>query len=626
MILRICLMLVMTASLTSTATAQSAAHPGQVDEYRAAASAYREAAAKAVSQPERLACFNRWAEYYDCLVAALGPARTSCTKPTGDPGCPGSAGAGDVRTPTGVRSPATALPQTTSQAVANSIVDALGVLAERFRLDGENRLNAFRAAQEEIAKRRQFYHENVSPDADRVFSGGASELRVYLDSGGRTELRNADGDTLLSAAALDGDYQAARLLVLAGADVNAQNADGETPLVQATTFGSTKVVLLLLTSGANPRHIALHGERTARSLATHRHFSDTSRLLSHFEKHDDAVSRALKSIAAPDEQTFRLTAAAEMGSIADIAAMNLSGAALDRRDEYGYTALHNAVLMCRQPVVEYLVTRGANIEVRTWFEQTPLMLAVRNFEAPCPLDTLDPGISTSMEQKQLNVRLSIIRILLERGADPGARDLNGDDPEKWLSSYLQKQRPNVRPALQSKWASVIAALASPRRPAISPAPATTIPAAATGAASSTVCQITNPLQPWDIAEADTRGIAERTGLRLAAVESEFGVVDRLALGIQVGSYVNSVAELARSKAELDVFPEHYRQKHDPTAILVDRAGCVLQTGDRIISVRGVPATRVHDTLQLLRSVPAGETIPLVISREGQMLQVNLIMP
>ena len=61
------------------------------------------------------------------------------------------------------------------------------------------------------------------------------------------------GCTPLAAAALNGHYKAACLLVDAGADVNSQRATAETPLHLAARAGHDRIVALLVSAGADLR-------------------------------------------------------------------------------------------------------------------------------------------------------------------------------------------------------------------------------------------------------------------------------------------------------------------------------------------------------------------------------------
>lgn len=92
-----CLPLAIPILLISVIGANS--QPGIADQYRAAARAYREAAAKC---PQRQSCYLANAAYHDCLAAQLGsgPSR-QCAAPTcsmTNPPCSGSSAASSVAT------------------------------------------------------------------------------------------------------------------------------------------------------------------------------------------------------------------------------------------------------------------------------------------------------------------------------------------------------------------------------------------------------------------------------------------------------------------------------------------------------------------------------------------------
>jgi len=57
-------------------------------------------------------------------------------------------------------------------------------------------------------------------------------------------------DGPLSATVVNGNYDTAAFLILAGADVNAQDLSGSAPLHRAAFFGRTDLVILLIENGA----------------------------------------------------------------------------------------------------------------------------------------------------------------------------------------------------------------------------------------------------------------------------------------------------------------------------------------------------------------------------------------
>ena len=119
-----------------------------------------------------------------------------------------------------------------------------------------------------------------------AITGNTSVIEQHAAAG--TDLNaNEDfgGNTPLHLAAIFGQFDAAKLLILAGANLNSQNNMGGTPLHMACYFCRPEIVELLLQSGADPKRVNSHGmtplasvgiELNAESRAIYEHvFSST---------------------------------------------------------------------------------------------------------------------------------------------------------------------------------------------------------------------------------------------------------------------------------------------------------------------------------------------------------------
>lgn len=97
--------------------------------------------------------------------------------------------------------------------------------------------------------------KNVSSSHNLWKAAAAGDLSAIKDAlGDSADLNALDsqfGITPLGWAALNGQTEAAKLLIEKGADVNAQNRDGATPLHSAAFLGRTETVKLLLEKGAD---------------------------------------------------------------------------------------------------------------------------------------------------------------------------------------------------------------------------------------------------------------------------------------------------------------------------------------------------------------------------------------
>jgi len=204
--------------------------------------------------------------------------------------------------------------------------------------------------------------------------------------GAGTEL----GDTPLHAAARQGNEAMVGALVARGADVSAplhrpqHQYHGRTPLMEAAIGRNLAVVKLLLARGADPFAKDVAGW-TALSFAE----LGGKRIAGHLRKLMNA---------APQAAEAGLQDAARTGLTERVRLLLERGEAIDGRDEFGRTALHQAVIGGHVDIVRLLLGRGADADARDRRGATPLSL-------------VEDGVE-------------IAKLLLAHGADPNA-DIGG---------------------------------------------------------------------------------------------------------------------------------------------------------------------------------------------------------
>lgn len=93
-------------------------------------------------------------------------------------------------------------------------------------------------------------------------NGQESTLRRLLEAGVPANAAYADAPLLVTAVN-SGKLKVAAALLAAGADVNAADADGNTPLIHAVVNGNFAMVKLLLEQGADPTRRNLAGRCAA---------------------------------------------------------------------------------------------------------------------------------------------------------------------------------------------------------------------------------------------------------------------------------------------------------------------------------------------------------------------------
>ncbi|KAF8007479.1 hypothetical protein BT93_K1483 [Corymbia citriodora subsp. variegata] len=218
--------------------------------------------------------------------------------------------------------------------------------------------------------------------------GGHMEvLRLLLLKGADPDSPARDGSTALHLAVEERRRDCARLLLANGARTDVRTSgDGETPLHVAARLGDEQMVKLLLQKGANKDVRSRYG-KTAYDMAAengHARLFDAlklgDRLCAVARKGDvRAINRLLESGAAVNGRDQHgwtaLHRAAFKGRVDAVRTLLDKGVDVDARDEDGYTALHCAAESGQFDVVELLVKKGADVEARTNKGVTALQVA-----------------------------------------------------------------------------------------------------------------------------------------------------------------------------------------------------------------------------------------------------------
>jgi ankyrin repeat protein len=294
-------------------------------------------------------------------------------------------------------------------------------------------------------------------------AGTRSAMAVLLlQAGADPDARDDQGRTLLHTVPTECNTVVMDLLLKNGADVNARDARGRTPLgcLLAESADCVKAATMLLQRGADPDAKDDKG-RTPLLEATWHCVVDRANLrlakqpgiiglgpfnsgqairdllLAHGAT-DDLVTAAM----AGDEDEVRalllrgrdavdrpgtggytpLYAAALGGNRTVVQLLLAEGAAIDSRNSDGKTALHAAAVTEDVPITEMLLTRGADVNARDDAGSTPLHVAMWLTEY-WPIN-----FRGRVGDHELWDSGPYLRLLLEHGADPNAKDAEGRTP------------------------------------------------------------------------------------------------------------------------------------------------------------------------------------------------------
>ena len=289
---------------------------------------------------------------------------------------------------------------------------------------------------------------NTTPLMWAAARGRAAAVRALLEAGADPEATNDYGATPLMAAAgsirtIDGDPLACiRILVKAGADLEAMDGRGKTALFYlcgAGAYFDTPPDELLLPEYRLPNLFALIRPDTHGSIGATYPFGvnvrrgDVQRL--------KALIEAGANVSARDKfGSTPLMTAAGAADVARLRALLEAGTDVNAHAEHGRTALMSAAAGGTGEMFEMLLARGADHEaVETRYGgQTVLIQAARS-----PRDSVrkvrallasgadvtkadDNGQTALLASLRWRGGGDAVTLLLESGADPSVRAINGD--------------------------------------------------------------------------------------------------------------------------------------------------------------------------------------------------------
>jgi ankyrin repeat protein len=265
----------------------------------------------------------------------------------------------------------------------------------------------------------------------------APMVERLLAAGANANAKLLNGETVLMTCARAGDARAVKALLMHGGDVNAkESAHDQTALMWAAAQSHPDVVQLLVETGADMRARSRVYPQTVVGVQTQRAGREelnytvlrggSTPLLFAARVGDVASARALLAAGAdandalPDGTTA-LVLAAHSGH-GDVAALLLDKGADPNAVGTGYTALHAAVLRSDVTLVQALLARGADPDMRLT-RGTPLRRDTTDFNLPATLIG-----STAYLLAARFLEPEILRALATGGADQTLTLQNGATP------------------------------------------------------------------------------------------------------------------------------------------------------------------------------------------------------
>jgi uncharacterized protein len=254
----------------------------------------------------------------------------------------------------------------------------------------------------------------------------AELVQTLIRAGAQVNVKNRYSVTPLSLASVNGSAAVVDALLKAGADANTVGTDGETVLMLASRTGNPDAVRLLIERGANVNaRETWHGETAVMWAAAEDHPAVVSLLASRgadlnvkstvpeFPKVKvDAATMVFTAL--PRGGLTALMLAAREGAGEGVRALAEAGADLNAVDPDGMTALNIAIINAHYDEAALLVEKGASLDIGDAAGMTPLYAAV-------DMQHQEPMVNRPLPKPSGRlVPLDVVKILLERGANPNA--------------------------------------------------------------------------------------------------------------------------------------------------------------------------------------------------------------
>ncbi|PIE04758.1 MAG: hypothetical protein CSA76_02485 [Spirochaetales bacterium] len=251
-------------------------------------------------------------------------------------------------------------------------------------------------------------------------------VSVLLQNSASPGTKNYEGETPLHAAVQAGNREIAEMLLNAGASVNTADNNGLTALHNSVLWEKESLAELLIAAGADcskrdnrgrtPLHLAVEGGNNELTVLFLNAGADIDT--------SDINGRTA------------LFAAADSGNREAIDLLLKAGASLDTRDSKGRTLLHTALAAGEGEIASVLLESGSDFFALDAAGQTPADIAIAR--GTRFLESFVTAPITRRQDNRGNTLLHIavmngagqdvIKLLLNKGADPYRRNAQGETP------------------------------------------------------------------------------------------------------------------------------------------------------------------------------------------------------
>ncbi len=237
--------------------------------------------------------------------------------------------------------------------------------------------------------------DGQTPLHQAVSGGKPLDVELQISRGAAMDRKDKRGYTPLHWAVLLGKKEIVELLIKNGAGIDSGNQNGWTPLHDAVYGKHKEIARLLIEKGANV----------------------------YAENHDGRMPPDL--VVPGKSQEWRdllepLHAAAQRGELERLQSLLMKyPAAIDVKDEMGWTPLHAGVQNGHADIVRFLIAQGADVNARGNKGRTPLHMAIQHQQKEISALLQEKGALDESDEKLLERKLeekqAVIWYLHHRG-------------------------------------------------------------------------------------------------------------------------------------------------------------------------------------------------------------------
>ena len=247
---------------------------------------------------------------------------------------------------------------------------------------------------------------------DAAKRGDIEAVKQYLADNANVNSKDSKGMTPLHAAAIRNHKEIAQLLIANGADVNAQLGNGWTLLHETARFGNIETAELLIANGADVNSkvdTGLLGAMEKDSPLFVAEYHGQKEIAALLRKHGGKTGHELKA-----EESLHI--AAQYGNLELVRKHLDASADVNEVDVMGMTPLHLACAGGNHDVVSLLIENGADVGAKI----TPGRPAEMTLS-----QKLGQGRLTGMTALHMAATKQIAETLIAKGAELNARVTSG---------------------------------------------------------------------------------------------------------------------------------------------------------------------------------------------------------